>query len=97
MLSIRQPIDSASIPLDPLPVISAVSISGINSEQITTPLNNEQHSEYVIPPATPPPPSYHRVVHLFSQGTFTDCPNCGIQESVLDAKYCTQCGHSFLI
>ena len=88
MPSIHQPTDSTSIQLDPLPVDSTVSSSG---------MSNEQHSEYVIAPATPPPPSYHTIVHLFLQGTFTDCPNCGSQESVFDAKYCTQCGHSFLI
>ncbi len=97
MPSIREPIDWTSIRLDPPPAISAVPTSEINSELITTILNNEQYSEYVIAPATPSPPPYDRVVYSFSRGTFTDCPNCGIQNCVFNAKYCTQCGHSFLI
>ncbi len=90
--SVREPIDWTSIQLD-----APTSASGIDLEQITTPLNNEQHSSYAMAPATPPPPSYHKVVYSFSRGTFTDCPNCGIQNGVFNAKYCTQCGYSLLI
>jgi hypothetical protein len=90
--SARDPIDWTSIQLDP-----PDSTLGIDFEQITTPINDEQHYPYATAPATPPPPSYHKVVYSFSKGIFSDCPNCGTQNGVFNAKYCTQCGYSLLI
>ncbi len=93
-----EPLDRRSIRLDPPAETSATSALVLNLGQLTTSLDNEQHqSQYVILSATPPPPSYYKVIHLFSQGIFSDCPNCSNQNCVFNAKYCTQCGYSLLI
>ncbi|CAF2790356.1 unnamed protein product [Rotaria sp. Silwood2] len=90
--SVREPIDSRSIRLNP-------SASGLvlDLERATTSLDNEQYSQHVFAPATPPPPSYYKVICLFSQGVFSDCPNCSNQKCVFNAKYCTQCGYSLSV
>jgi hypothetical protein len=89
----REPIHCTSIRLDSPSGISIAPAFWIDLEQVTTLLNNEQHSEYVTAPTTPPP-SYYRAADLFSQGTFSDCPICGKRQSVFNSNYCTQCGHS---
>jgi hypothetical protein len=94
--SMREPIDCTSIRLDSPSRISIAPAFWINLEQVTTSLNNEQHSEYVAAPTTPPP-SYNKADYLFSQGTFTDCPICGNRKSVFNLNYCTQCGHSSIV
>ncbi len=94
-LSIREPIRWRSIRSDPSAETSAALV--LDLEQVPTPLNNEQHSQYEIAPSTPPPPSYNKAVFSFSQAIFSDCSNCGTQKCVYNAKYCTQCGHSLLI
>ncbi len=95
--SVREPIDWRFIQLDPPIETSAASNLMLDLEQVATPLNHEQYSQYQITPSTPPPPSYSKVVVLFSQAVFSDCSNCGIEKCVYNSKYCTQCGHSLLI
>jgi hypothetical protein len=91
--SVRGPIDWTSIWIDSPSRISIATIFWIDLEQVTTILNNEQHSEYVTAPTTPPP-SYYKAADLFSQGIFTNCPICGKRQRVFNSNYCTQCGHS---
>ncbi|CAF4096958.1 unnamed protein product [Rotaria sordida] len=91
--SAREPIDWRSIRLDPPTETSATTILVPDLEQVTTSLDNEQYSQYAIVPATPPPPSYYKVIDSFSQGIFSDCPKCSNQKSVFNAKYCIQCGY----
>jgi hypothetical protein len=93
VLSVREPIDWTSIRIDPPSRISTATDFWIDLEQVTTILNNEQYSEYVTTPTTPPP-SYYKAADLFSQGIFTDCPICGKRQSVFNSNYCIQCGHS---
>jgi hypothetical protein len=93
VLSAREPIDRTSIRIDPPDRISIAPAFWIDLEQVTTLLNNEQHSEYVTAPTTPPP-TYYKAADLFSQGTFTDCFICGSRQSIFNSGYCTQCGHS---
>jgi len=96
-LSVREPIRWRSIRSDPSAETSAAPAAVIlDLEQVPTPLNNEQHSQYEIAPSTPPPPSYNKVVFSFSQAIFSDCSNCGTQKCVYNEKYCTQCGHLLL-
>ncbi|CAF1330231.1 unnamed protein product [Rotaria sordida] len=89
--SVREPIDWRSIGLDPPAETSATTIFVSDLEQVTTSLDNEQYSQYAIASATPPSPSYYKVIDSFSQGIFSDCPKCSNQKSVFNAKYCIQC------
>ena len=90
--------DGGPIQLHPVNGITASSVLLLDLEQTTTQVDNGQdHAQYTVAPATPPPPSYHKVINLFSQGIFSDCPNCSSEKCVFNAKYCTQCGYSLLI
>ena len=91
--SVEEPINYRSARLDTLTDTASVR----DVEQVTAPLDNEQNAQYVIAPAIPSPPSYHKVIDLFSQGMFSDCPNCSNRKCVFNAKYCTQCGYSLVI
>jgi hypothetical protein len=93
--SAREPIDVRSIRLDPPGETLSATVLGLYTEQAITSLNNEQHSQSDIALDTLPPPPYYEVVHLFSQGTFSDCSNCGNQKCLFNRNYCTQCGDSF--
>ena len=89
----HEPIDRRSIRLGTSVETEAV----LDLEAVTAPSDNEQYSQYIIAPATPSPPSYHKTIYLFSQGIFSDCPNCSNRKCVFNAKYCTQCGYSIVI
>ncbi|CAF1062110.1 unnamed protein product [Rotaria sordida] len=91
--SVREPIDWRSIRLESPAETSVASVLLPDLEQVTISLDNEQCSQYPIAPATPPPPSYRKVIDSFSKGIFSDCPKCSNQNSVFNAKYCTQCGY----
>ncbi|CAF1591847.1 unnamed protein product [Rotaria sp. Silwood1] len=93
---VHESIDGRSIRLYPPAETSTAFVVLPDLEQVTTPLDNEQYSQYVITPATPPPPSYYKVINSFSQGIFSDCPKCNNQKCVFNANYCTQCGYSLL-
>ncbi|CAF3835238.1 unnamed protein product [Rotaria sp. Silwood1] len=95
--SVCEPIDSRSVQLNPPAETLAASALVLDLEQATTSLDNEQHSQHIIAPATPSPPSYDKVIRLFSQGIFSDCPNCSNQKCIFNAKYCTQCGYSMVM
>ena len=75
--------------MDPPAEITAASALVLDLDQTTTTLDNEPQSQYVIVLAPPPPLSYYKVIHLFSQDTFSDCPNCSNQKCVFNAKYYT--------
>ncbi|CAF4722082.1 unnamed protein product [Rotaria sp. Silwood1] len=94
--SICEPINWRSIRLDPPAETSVTSVLAPDFEQATIVLDNEQYSQYAIAPATPPPPSYYKVIDSFSKATFSNCPNCNNQKSIFNAQYCTQCGYGYL-
>ncbi|CAF4619675.1 unnamed protein product [Rotaria sp. Silwood1] len=94
--SVREPINWRSIRLDPPAETSVTSVLVPDFEQATIVLDNEQYSQYAVAPATPPPPSYYKVIDSFSKATFSNCPKCNNQKSIFNAQYCTQCGYGYL-
>lgn len=91
--SVEEPISSRAIRL--VTFVETTTVRDV--EQVTASSDNKQNAQYVIAPTTPSPPSYHKVIDLFSQGMFSDCANCSNQKCVFYAKYCTQCGYSLVI